>query len=281
MPENEIPVFEYSGTARSGKGSIVKYLSSQDSSYLTEETGLDFRAITLGMIEAGFITVSDEEEDVTEKIDNGGVEVVSEISGLRDVIIDRSGIDLLYSAQTSRLVSLVAKSAIVQTQVGEMFRNRLDTKANSGDYKAVLLDGRNLIRHVIDLPILSLALRTFVTCTPQEAIYRECSRLGVDPESPEGHEIAVSQTATYNADTFRAINPVVPDANNTNYWDSAFGREHDIVREGVGIAAAEAQTQILFDTTPFSRTNNPVGFMLKAAEVMFHEVLNDKTRGNK
>lgn len=51
--EQQLNVFEYGGTGRSGKGTVVGWLGRMHPEVTTDETGVYYRAVTFGLMEDG------------------------------------------------------------------------------------------------------------------------------------------------------------------------------------------------------------------------------------
>lgn len=268
---NAIPlrVFDYNGTARSGKGTIVKYLASHYEGIASEETGQDYRMITRVLIDSGRLSPAMAVELATATIEAAGSASLAAIVSQRPQLIAAGGEDRLYADDVNALVAAAGRAPAARQAVKAGLRQRIKAVAQSGRYQALLLDGRNLSAAVADLPEITVHLRTFVICTLDEATRRECLRQGVAPGSPEAIAIAASLKARGDEDAHRQHDAVRPDADAIDFWQPP-------ERGGLSLAtyAVKAKRQVLFDTTPFRGEADSKVAMLAAAEQMFLDALN-------
>lgn len=66
------------------------------------------------------------------------------------------------------------------------FKSRVEAVRDDDEHDVLLVDGRNLNSVVETVEGVRLLMRTFVSCSPTGAAWRECSRKGVDRLSEEG-----------------------------------------------------------------------------------------------
>lgn len=266
----DLLVFDYNGTARSGKGTIVKFLCQSYPAIATsEETGKDYRAITKTLLETGQLHGGMSSADVTAVVNNCHLDQLIEIVSSRAAIIARYGEDGLYDELVGGLVAGTGRSTQARTAVKDGLRSRVAKIRDDGNFRAVLLDGRNLAPVVADLAGVQIRLRTFVTCTAAEAARRECLRRGIDPASTEAAKVLQSLEKRTREDAERSQDAARPDTDAIDYWQPG-------QLDGLSVAqfAAQSGRQILFDTTPFTTSRDSKAAMLSAAKVMFNDALN-------
>ena len=302
VDKKNLLVFEYNGTARSGKGTIVKHLTETFDNITSEETGADYRAVTKALITNNQIKIVTEKEEILEKIDNLDIDYLTELATNRQLTLDKYGKESLYKPDVNELVAYVGQSNKVRQAVKAGFKERVKKIINEGKYRALLVDGRNLTPVIETISGATSLLRTFVSCLPIEAAQRECSRYGLELNSKEGKEIFYSIEERNQADAKRSIDPVIPELNAINYWyeqdafdttvqmiaNEKFDGDYfqallksfsshkdytDVIRHGVGNIARDTSRQIFFDTTPFRSYKNPKESMLEAASIMFEEAI--------
>jgi cytidylate kinase len=275
--EAELLVFEYGGTARSGKGTIVAHLSETHEGVTVEETGADYRAVTRTLLMANLLEV-DMPRDVIDKVVNDlELADLTEMVAERNALVEEHGLESLYTEDVNGLVGLVSPNETVRKAVKGGFKKRVEKVRDNGEHRVLLVDGRNLAPVVETVDETLLTLRSFVRCTDTEAAKRECAREGVQFFSDRGQEILKDITDRNKADKERTNDPVKPDPDTLDYWHSGFGAG-SILRRGLATKAAITQRQICFDTDPFSAYAHGDGIkskamMLEAANVVFEEAL--------
>jgi len=303
----DLQVFEYGGTARSGKGSMVAWLAEVHPYVATDETGADYRAVTLGLLSQEKLDPGMNEQQVEQVVRSISSEELSDLAARRHELEAEHGKDALYAPAVSGIVHVVSPLDIVRGAVKSGFQRRVEVVRDAGEHHTLLVDGRNLAAIVEKIQGTKLVLRTFVFCHPGEAALRECARRGIDPESVEGQRAlaeAYEIIAERNrADSHRKLDPVERDPNSIDYWtsqdlydrtltmyadllfegnkgaalnaisrsDPESGDHTEIPRIGAGFKAVKEQRQIYFDTSPFRQYPDPKHSMLGAANTMFEE----------
>lgn len=261
----ELLVFDYNGTARSGKGTIVSYLCETFPEIVTsEETGKDYRAITKALLEAGSLSTDMSTTDVTKTINSQTQASLYDMVEGRSRIIASYGEDSLYDEPVNNLVAGAGQSTLARLAVKAGLKHRVEAIVSQGNFSVLLLDGRNLSPVLDNMPGVKLRLKTFVTCTANEATRRECLRKGLDPASPEAERIERALAKRTREDAERKEDAARPEADALDYW-------HPPASHNLSVAqlAVRDQKQIVFDTTPLGKPA-----MLEAAQKMFTEALN-------
>jgi cytidylate kinase len=304
---NEIlQVIECGGTARSGKGTMVADYAKRHDSIATEETGADYRTVAKHLLMEGKIEPSMPAELIHQRAAALGSKALTEVVASRRELVATYGSESLYAPDVSGIVANVSPVPEVRTAVKSGFIKRVEAVRDSDNYRALLVDGRNLGPVVDKIAGTELIMRTFVSCVPLEAAWRDCERRGIVLDSTEGKAELMKTLQLVGerntADAERKIDPVKPDAKAIDYWgdDACFGytlrtlaseRGHedpwklaskvfskyreftDISRLGVGYLACETGRQVHFETTYFRNYEDPKGSMLQASARMFDEAL--------
>lgn len=309
MQNPELYVFEYGGTARSGKGTIVSWLSEVHPEIATEETGADYRAVTLGLLRQGEIELGMNEEQVATILKRTAISSLTDLVARRKELEADEGSEALYGGDVNQTVHLVSPLLAVRKAVKSGFAKRVERVRDDDEHSVLLVDGRNLGPVVEGIEGTTLVMRTFVTCLAFEAARRECLRAGLTPGTMEWNSaFGINMDAIVarnNADQDRALDPVIADPNAIDYWKNEAlinatthlygqflfeddrneavqrmfdgGRDFtDVPRIGAGLKAVKQARQINFDTTPFTSYPNSKHAMLLAANTMFEEALRAK-----
>jgi cytidylate kinase len=296
-------VFEYGGTARSGKGTIVADIAEGNPTIATEETGADYRTLTRVLIDEGQIEPGMPDEIVAATVGRIATPAITSIVARRHELVSEKGLPSLYNGDVNGLVSAVSPIIAVRKAVKAGFVRRVEAIVGDEQHDKLLVDGRNLAPVVAAIPGAKLVMRTFVSCLAIEGAMREVARNGQegDSEALWNAYRAIDRRNTNDAD--RTVDPVKPDEDAVDYWydrdlftyslrriaDRLYGgdltraavetfsgfREYtDVVRHGAGAKAVITGRQIHFDTTAFrSYQGKPKGRMLEAAHAMFDEAL--------
>lgn len=305
LDTNKFPVIEYSGTPRSGKGSIVGYLASTYEGIAVEEAGADYRVLTRYLLQNDTLEADMPIEVVTRIVQGLGFSSLKGILSEKAVILGEYGHDSLYTQDVADLVGMVAPNPDVQDAVNAGFSQRVEAVIQSGQSQILLVDHRNSVPIIQAIPAAQLAMRTFVSCMPIEAAWRECARQGIELGGSEFMGVYNAIVARSEVDATREVDPVVPDIDAIDYWYdqavfeatsrriadqlyegdlwramtesfSGFREYTDVVRHGAGTKAVQTGRQIKFDTTPFREfVPNPKKDMLRAAKIMFDEALEE------
>lgn len=94
-------VAEYSGTARSGKGSIVGHLSEKYPHVACDETGADYRAVTKAMLLEGKLERGMAEGDVHRALAQVSFGALSAMAADRHELVAEHGLETLYQSDVS------------------------------------------------------------------------------------------------------------------------------------------------------------------------------------
>ncbi|HSD56316.1 MAG TPA: hypothetical protein VLA92_04135, partial [Candidatus Saccharimonadales bacterium] len=160
----------------------------------------------------------------------------------------------------------------VRNAVKVGFVRRVEAVRDNYEDDILVVDGRNLGPLVGDIPDVQLVMRSFLTCSAEEAAARECARQEVAIDTSEGARLFVEtrdMVARRNqADASRELDPVVIDANAISYWLAGDALD-------LGYSAAVEGRQIAFNTTPFRERypEAPRQAMLTEADLMFQGAL--------
>ena len=300
-------VFEYSGTPRSGKGSIVADISKRESGIATEETGADYRALTKALLIDRSIDPEMPSDRVIEVVESFDNESLSSFVAERKTLVETFGSDCLYETDVTTLVSVISPVEAVRKAVKAGFLKRVEKVIDDGDTEILLVDGRNLAPIVEGIANTRLVMRTFVSCFPIEAARREAARLGHGTETLSDVEslfrIKADIEKRTREDHDRVLDPVRHDTDAIDYWfdsevfnatleryrnmhdiseafqaivrlvNSRYGEYYNYPRHGAGTLAADSGRQVHFDTTHFYVNDDPKGSMLDAAHTMYTEAL--------
>lgn len=300
---NTLYVYEYGGTGRSGKGTGVEDIATRHPGVATEETGADYRCVTFSLYQEGSITPDMPESVIVEKVAQVHNTDLTDIVADRRAIVEQHGLDVFYTPEVTDMVSLVSPLDSVRKAVKAGFTKRVIAVRDS-EVETLLVDGRNLAPVVEAIPGVSLVMRTFLSCYPIEAAFRECARQGIDLGTEEGQgelsKIAASIEKRNKNDAARDNDPVVPDQDAIDYWYDPLVFEYTIKkyrqqhnlgyndavlemfgkpgadytdhpRSGVGLLAVLTGLQINFDTTSFRIYEDPKQAMLDTMNEMFEE----------
>lgn len=303
---SELQVIEGNGTARGGKGTILDYLGKKYPNVTTDETGADYRALTLGLIENGTIEPGMPTKAIQSKLAQLSFGDFFDLAQQRQSIIDNHGRASLYTPEVSGTVSRVAPFETVRKAVKAGFRARVEAVRDAGEFDVLAVDGRNLAPVIESIRGTNLLLRTFISCSPFEAAWRECDRLGIELDSAEGKELIASITRRNAEDADvarRGADAVRPDTDAIDYWFDAellgatiehfaatlYGGDYNVAlselfinqqhtyksltRFGAGTLAVTTNRQINFDTTPFKGRSRPKEAMLEAVDTIYQEAL--------
>lgn len=299
----ELLVAEYSGTARSGKGSVVGHLAEKYPHVACDETGADYRAVTKTLLLEGSLERGMAEDNVRHALGRVSFTALSGMAANRHELVAEYGLEALYQSDVSELVSLVSPLSEVRSAVKAGFKSRVEAVRDDDEHDVLLVDGRNLNSVVETIEGTRLLMRTFVSCQPIEAAWRECSWKGIDLSSEEGKTILQTVSERNRNDATRTNDPVAPEADAIEYWydDPAFyeavrqcadefcGGDFDQALEkyfrapakeyerttkiGAGTLAAISGRQVHFDTTLFRAHHSSRDAMLDAGEQMLNEAL--------
>ncbi len=99
LERSPLLVFEYSGTARSGKGSIVNYIAERYTGVATEETGADYRVVTHTLLNEGLLTPDMTPDVLAQRIGQYSIAELSDIVAARPQIVEEHGLDSFYASE--------------------------------------------------------------------------------------------------------------------------------------------------------------------------------------
>lgn len=290
----ELLVVDYTGTSRSGKGTITKHIEASNPGKVTRlETGVDYRRVAHTLLQRDIIMVDMPIDVQLAAIDELGAGGVSEL--LQEAQPDQND---LYTSLINEVVSDIAGNGAVRGAVKHKFKERAEAIRDGDRFEIALTDGRNLASLLRNIPRVSVLLGNFVTCSPLEMKLRECTRLDIDPESDEAEKITDILLESDKRDARRSIDPVASEAEAIDYWafpdidesivqgGSGFpystryeeavleARElYPATRLGIGGCATNTRRQVYFDTTRFSYSADPVRAMSLGAEIVFLEAV--------
>ena len=267
--KRELLVFEYNGTARSGKGTIVSYLSKSNDRVAVEETGVDYRAITRWLLSAGKVNHTMTEPEISAFVEALGLPALTQVVAGRADIISGFGSKSFYAHDVNELVATVAKVDLARQAVKAGFKKRVEAVRDKGEFDILLVDGRDLAKVLTAISNTRLVLRTFVTCSVSEAARRECLRADIALGSKAGKDIFRSIEKRTQVDALRELDPVKPDVDALDYWHPP--RTTD--QAELGALATKISRQIYFDTTKFIDYPESKSAMCEAAKQMFLSAL--------
>ncbi len=297
-PESQLQVAEITGVTRGGKGTLVKTVVESREGVASEETGLDYRALTRFLERSGIIEVDMPDDVMTRAVMAVDSRMFVSALARKAELITEVGRKSLYADDIEAMVSNIGSVPDVRTAVKDGFKTRVEAVRDSGDYNFLLVDGRNLAPVVREIDDVDLCFRAFVKCNATEAAWRQTEAAGLSIATPAGEEAFRSHLASVRSrnkrDGSRAIDPVRTDPRNNiySYWAEpwrvsdtvvlmeAVGADIDALglteQRNVGVtggkfdtffycpdpeAAADAAImgrQLLFDTAPF-RMKDPRG----------------------
>lgn len=283
-----LDVLDFTGTARSGKGTITKHLYNLDPERsLRFETGIEYRRATYELVNAGVISADMSDIEISQKICE--IEEFDTIASSEDPEDEK-----LYSDILTSLVSKVASSQNIRAYVKCRFIERVEIARDNPEIKTVITDGRNLASLLVGIPEVKLLISTFVTCSPTEMKLRECARLGINSDSIEAKVLMERLQRSNKEDASRPIDPVKPNVDAIDYWHftdfdeptlsdiDRIGAEYaktaeeakrlfPAIRLGAGSCAVATGRQLYFDTTPFAYAPDSVAAMNISAKLMYLE----------
>lgn len=250
--KGSIYVCDFSGGARSGKGTIVRYLADTYEGATRDETGADYRLITKALLLDGRISEAMSDQEVSRQVERLDEATLLRCISRRDEIIATHGFDSLYAHDTSTLVPFVGRVGKVRQAVKAGFQARVATVRDSQKYGLLLIDGRGLAKVVEVIEGVEVVLRVFVSCSAEAAAHREWLRDNIAPHSPEAQAILQSIRERNKADATRAIDPVKPDDDALAYHEPSWllpHKERQQKASALGAKAVRTGRQIHLDTT--------------------------------
>lgn len=275
-------VIESSGGPRSGKGTITKHLGDVMPESLVDETGQDYRAITLGLINDNLIDPEMNDAHIEHVIYGLREEEISDYAADRYELISTLGEKALYSASVEKTVARVSPYPKVRLAVKDGFRRRVaNIVENRPDVSLLVVDGRALGPTIAKVPGAEFLLRLFVDCSVPVAVLREAARNEIDPKDPSNDEWLKNKWESIRQrrrlDESRKDDPALKDDNSIDYWHNNIALSatihqvmrrnpdtslydamkrvtspkdtHKYLREGVGAMAFKQNRQVYADTS--------------------------------
>lgn len=300
-PLHRLWVIESNGTPRSGKGTITAGLAETFPGAAQDETGADYRAVTLGLLHDGRIDPEMETPHIEAVITQLGQSEIAHYAAQRYELVAEHGNEALYTLEVNKVVGNVSPFDIVRSAVKEGFTKRVERQVENPSTRILFVDGRNLSPVIKKINGANLLLRFFVDCQPFIAAKREALRQGIDISDPEHdewyRETLLSIRSRQQADELRQIDPVAKEPSSINYWYNmevhhetaehlarslgiTFGEAASMLtsdesskfrqggRHGAGAKAVAEDRQVYFDTTEISKSA-----MIGQAQRMVEEAL--------
>jgi cytidylate kinase len=290
-------VVESSGSPRSGKGTITNALAQAYPDSAQDETGADYRAVTLGLLADSHIAADMPEDTIARAINSLQPEQITDYAARRYEIVAEYGSNALYSPEVSKTVGKISPYDIVRSAVKQGFTRRVEVRVADPDVNILFVDGRNLSNVIEKIPGAMLGLRLFVDCQPSVAAVREAKRNNVDLSDIANNDWFETTKAEIKKrkqdDENRVNDPVAPEQTAIKYWHNGDvmsetelyiaktrGLSPGVVaelmhekfraggRRGAGAKAVAERRQIYFDTTEVKK-----GVMTSLAERMVEEAL--------
>jgi cytidylate kinase len=297
-PERKLWVVESSGGPRSGKGTITEHLGRVYPLARIDETGADYRAVTLALIEDGTLDPAMSDEIVAQTVAQLKAEHITDLAARRYEIVAALGKEALYSPVVNVVVGKVSQVPSIRQPIKNGFARRVEARVLD-DTALLVVDGRNLGPIIQKIAGAKSLLRLFIDCSIEAAVYREAKRASIDLSDPAAQawydETYRSIEDRRETDKKRAIDPAVRDPDHINYWYKnesvrltnqllalRYGLTEAAVskrkiegnihkkggRQGVGALAYLSGRQVYFDTTEVGLTD-----MLGFAKDMVDEAL--------
>jgi len=258
-PERTLWVVESNGTPRSGKGTITSGLAEAFAGSAQDETGADYRAVTLGLIKDALLDPDMDAQTVEKIITTLSQSAIASYAAQRYEIVAESGSDALYTPEVNRIVGFVSPFEIVRGAVKEGFSKRVTKHVNSPDTHLLFVDGRNLSPVINKIKGAELLLRQFIDCQPLVAAQREALRAGIDLRLPENDAWFRQTRADIRnrqlSDERREIDPVKPDVDAIDYWfnTNILNETAEKLARSRRITFAQASTLLTARATDFRR----------------------------
>lgn len=220
-PEHEMKVIESAGGPRSGKGTITKHLGHSYPGAETDETGLDYRAVTLGLLEIGTLEEGMDGHTVASIVNALDARAITDLAARRYELVASFGEKALHESRVSGIVGKVSPHDHVRHAVKSGFQKRVERQYENGT-SLLIVDGRNLAPVLREVKGVKLILRLFVDCEVPVAVKREAARNGIDLADPDNTVWYQQQfdgiMGRRNEDEIRTNDPAVPDINHIKYW---------------------------------------------------------------
>lgn len=283
--ERILRVIESSGGPRSGKGTITKHLGEIMPGAMIDETGQDYRALTLGLLNDNLLDPSMPDNVIGDVVAKLSSEDLSDYAAHRYELIGMLGEKALYDVQVETTVARVSPYPKVRTAVKDGFRKRVSNIIeNRPDVSLLIVDGRALAPTIAKVHGAEFLLRLFVDCSVPVAVIREAARNNIDPENPDSEQWLLEKWESIRnrryLDESRKDDPALPDKNSIDYWHNnkalmatimrtqkrnpsitlgeamklvtAPSNTHKYLRYGVGAQAFRENRQVYADTSDVS-----------------------------
>lgn len=243
--EQEMLVMESAGGPRGGKGTITKHLGSSYPGARTDETGLDYRAVTLGLLESGRLEEDMDAVAVASIVNAMEGDEITDLAAKRYELVASFGEKALHDPRVSRIVGKVSPHPHVRKAVKSGFIIRVEQQIEIGT-PILVVDGRNLQKVLSGIEGLRIVLRYFVDCEVPVAVVREAKRQKIDLDDPVNQawfdmtfdSIMGRRTEDETRDDDRAV----PDLDRINYWYNTAVRvataEQYALRHGLSVSQA-------------------------------------------
>lgn len=294
-------VVESSGTPRSGKGTISAGLAETIPGATHDETGADYRTVTLGLLNDKIINPKMDDQQIIKTIEDMDYDSIVHYAAQRYELISEFGNEALYSLDVAKLVGKISPIPSIRQAVKDGFKKRLKVHAENPNIQILFVDGRNLAPVIEQISEINILLRLFVDCQPFIAAKREALRQNIDTTDSLNdkwyRDTVQNIQERQKADEYRKLDPVCKDSNSINYWYNAaieyetsenlakqrcitFAAAADMIasgsgghfrqggRHGAGAKATAENRQVYFDTTEINKPN-----MLSFVERMVEEAL--------
>ncbi len=301
--QQKLWVVESNGTPRSGKGSINDNNAETFPGAAKDETGIDYRAVTFGLILDDVLDPEMGKDAIGSTIQTLTEDQIRSYASRKNEILVEYGKNALYTPQVGNIVKYVSPYEVVRSAVKSGFANRVAKHVADENTRLLFVDGRNLKNVINTVPGAEILFRQFIDCQPVVAAQREARRLGIDltqdEHDPAFREILAETLARQMEDEKRENDPVRMDSDAINYWFNTsilnetierLAEQHRITftraatmisehpdnfrkggRYGAGAMAVARGRQIYFDTSEVGLED-----MLSDARRMVEEALETK-----
>lgn len=247
-----INLVEFSGTSRSGKGTITDYLAALDEAIVVEQAGAVYRILAALLHDEGLINERMSASETVESIDRLHPAAVEEFGYLAG----SAKLEDRHYAPDISLISTNSSSSEVFSAIAKaIFLKRVENAVNTSGVETVVVDGRNLAPILKSIRGAKLILRYFVTCSVETAAQREASRLKIGLDSPDFLLLFSNFSKIEETDRTKSLEPVKPDFDSINFqkWCGLEGGGTSSLRK-LGRYARIQDTQIYIDTSSMAKS---------------------------
>lgn len=268
-PERKLWVIESSGGPRSGKGTITKHLGDVMPESLIDETGQDYRAITLGLLNDNLLDPEMSDTAIKNLIEDLKEEEISIYAAHRYELISTLGEKALYEAGVEKSVARVSPYPKVRAAVKDGFRRRVaNIVENRPDVSLLVVDGRALGPTIAKVPGAEFLLRLFVDCSVPVAVLREAARNKIDSEDPNNESWILDKWESIRQrrvlDESRKDDPALKDSDAIDYWHNNRALSatiHQVMQRNPGISLGEAMKRVTSPRDTHKYLRHGVGAM--------------------